>query len=112
MIPSTAPDEVPNLSVETVKGGDIAWVVLQGEADISTLPELEACLEHVELDGTACVHLHVTRLDFADTASIRRLALFARRVKQTGLNIKTCGANATVRMIAGLLHAQDDLGLT
>lgn len=109
---STDHDDVHNLRIEAVTGEDITWIVLAGEADISTLGDLEATLDRVELDGTKSVHLHLTGLDFADTATIRRLTLFARQVQQTGHHIKTCGANPTLRKVAGLLQVQDDLGLT
>lgn len=107
----TDPDDVNNLRVETVKGEDIAWVVLQGEADISTLGDLEAALDHVELHGAKSVHLHVTELDFADAATIRRLTVFARQAKRTGRDVKTCGASPTLRKVAHLLRVHDDLGL-
>ena len=107
----TDPDEKNNLRVETIKGEDIAWVVLHGEADISTLRELDAALEHVELDGATSVHLHLTELDFADAATIRRLTDFAQQVRRTGHDVKTCGASPTLRKVARLLQVHDDLGL-
>lgn len=105
------PDDVNNLRIETATGEDIAWVTLHGEADISTLGDLEAALEHVELNGATAVHLHVTELEFADIATIRRLTAFARRAKQTGHEVQTCGANPTLRKVARLLRVHDDLGL-
>jgi anti-anti-sigma factor len=111
MTPSTDPEDVHNLRIETIKGEGIAWVILQGEADISTLRDLEAALEHVELNGAKSVHLHVTDLDFADAATIRRLTIFARRARRTGHHIKTCGASPTLHKVARLLRVQDDLGL-
>jgi anti-anti-sigma factor len=107
----TDPDDANTLRVDTVKGEDIAWVVLQGEADISTLRDLEVALEHVELDDTRSVHLHVTELEFADAATIRRLTAFARQVRRAGHDVKTCGASPTLRKVAHLLHVHDDLGL-
>ena len=104
-------DDVNNLRIETIKGEDIAWVVLQGEADISTLRDLEAALEQVDLDGAKSVHLHVTELDFADAATIRRLTVFARQVKRTGYDVQTCGASPTLRKVAHLLRVHEDLGL-
>lgn len=107
----TDPDDVNSLRIETATGEDIAWVTLQGEADLSTLRNLEAALEHLDLDGASAVHLHVTELDFADIATIRRLTAFAKRAKQTGHEVRTCGANPTLRKVARLLSVHDDLGL-
>src|SRR5512139_1177185 len=106
----TDPDDVHNLRIKTIKGEDIAWVILQGEADIATLEDLQAALEHVELDCAKSVHLHMSELDFADVATVRRLTIFAKQAKQTGHRIKTCGASPTVRKVARLLEVQDDLG--
>lgn len=106
------PDDEHNLRIETIKREDIAWVILQGEADIATLRDLEAALEHVELDGVKSVHLHVSELDFADAATIRRLTAFAKQAKRTGHDIKTCGAKPAFRKITRLFEVQDDLGLS
>lgn len=104
-------DHVDNLRIETIRGEDIAWVNLRGQADIATLRDLEAALEHVELDGAGCVHLHVNDLDFADVATIRRLTVFAKQAKRAGREVKTCGANPTLRKVARLLRVHEDLGL-
>lgn len=99
------------LRVETVKREDVAWVILQGEADLATLQELEAALTRVQLDDTKAVHLHLARLTFADVASLRQLTMFARSAKQAGRDIRTCGANPTLRKVARLLEVHEDLGL-
>jgi anti-anti-sigma factor len=104
-------DEAHTLRVETVKREDVAWVIVQGEADLATLQELEAGLTRVQLDGTKAVHLHLSRLTFADVASLRQLTMFARSAKEAGRDIKTCGANPTLRKVARLLRVHEDLGL-
>lgn len=104
-------DGLPRLGIHFRKGTGITWLILRGEADISTLDELEAALEHVKDDGAGSVHLHVADLDFADVATVRRLILFARRARRTGHEIMTCGANPTFRTLARLLGARADLGL-
>lgn len=107
----TEPDDV-QLRIEIIKDEDVAWVVLLGEADIASLADLEADLGQVELDGVKSVHLDVTELAFADTATVRRLTVFAKRAKQAGRHIETWGASRTLRTVAHLLEVQDDLGLT
>jgi anti-anti-sigma factor len=106
------PDDVHSLKIETIEGEDVAWVILQGEADIATLRDLEVALDQVELDDIECVHLDLSELRFADVSTIRGLAFFAKRVKQSGRNIEALGANPTLRMVARLCDTRDDLGLT
>ncbi|HEX6248304.1 MAG TPA: STAS domain-containing protein [Nocardioidaceae bacterium] len=100
------------LRVETAREADASWVRLHGEADIATLPHLAAALDGIELDGARCWYLDVTGLEFADVATLRQLATFARQVRRSGHEIRTCGANATLRKVASLLRVQDDLGLS
>ena len=111
MTPLAPHDGAPGFRIEFRHSNDIAWVVLQGEADVSTLELLEAALEHTELTGTTSIHLQVSELDFADAATVRRLTVFAKRARQSGRDIKTCGANPTFRLLARVLDARDALGL-
>lgn len=112
MSTSTDPADVHTLTIETIKGGNVAHVILQGEADFSTLRELEAALQHVELDGASSVQLQVRDLYFADAATIRRLTVFAREARRAGREIRTCGANQAIRQVVGLVDVQGELGLT
>lgn len=112
----TTPSECPldadhGLTVECAKGRQVVNIALRGEGDISTLEQLDFALDHVDLNGATAVHLDVNDLEFADLATIRRLAAFARQAQQTGLTITTCGASATLRRVAALLDAYDILGL-
>lgn len=106
------PDDVHNLRIETITGEDIASVILHGEADISTLRELETALERVELDGATSVRLDVSDLHFADAGAIRQLTIFAKQATQAGYHIETCGVNPTLRKMVRLLEVDDDLRLT
>ena len=86
-------------------------LILQGEADLATLQELETALARIHLDDAKAIHLHLDRLTFADVATLRRLTAFARSAKQSGYDIRTCGANPMIRKVARLLSVQEDLGL-
>jgi anti-anti-sigma regulatory factor len=107
----TGPDDVRDFRIATHKGNDTAWILLRGEADISTLDQLETALERVDLDGTRSVHLDVSELAFVDAATIRRLTVFAVRARQAGHHVDTCGAGPTFRMVARLLGVRDHLRL-
>ncbi len=108
----TSHDDPHPLRVETLKRDDAAWVILQGEADLATLQDLETALARIPLDDAKVVHLHLDRLTFADVATLRRLTAFARNAKLSGHDIQTCGANAMIRKVARLLAVHEDLGLT
>jgi anti-anti-sigma factor len=111
MISYSDPHDVHALRIETTRGEDVARVTLRGEADFSTLRDLDAALERVELDGAASVQLHISELYFADAATIRRLTVFARDVRRAGHEIRTCGANQAIHKVARLLDVQEELGL-
>jgi anti-anti-sigma factor len=107
----TDPDGAPRFCFEIRKANDIAWVILQGEADVATLEALEAALDHAELNGAQSIHLHVKDLQFVDSTTVRRLTVFAKGAKQAGHDVKTCGANRTFHLLARLLGVRNDLGL-
>lgn len=108
----TGYDDTHFLRVETIKREDAAWVILQGEADLATLQDLEAALTRIPLDDAQVIHLHLDRLTFADVATLRRLTAFARGARQSGRDIRTYGANPMIRKVARLLAVHEDLGLS
>ena len=97
--------------VHSVTDEHVLRVVLHGESDVSTLDELDRALADVTLDGARLVHLDLAHLAFADVATIRRLAAFTGHAKRAGHDVTTSGAHHTLRTVADLLDAQDDLGL-
>lgn len=104
-------DGTPGFRIELRKSNEIAWVILQGEADISTLEDLESALAQAELCDARSIHLHVKGLDFVDSTTVRRLTVFAKGAKQNGRQVKTCGASPTFCMLALMLGVREDLGL-
>lgn len=111
MTSSTDPTGAPRFRVELRTGHDMAYIVLQGEADLATLADLEAALDCAPLEQVKSIHLHVKELDFVDATTMRRLTVFAKRARQNGRQVTTCGADSTFRLLARLLRARRDLGL-
>ena len=105
-------DDVENLRVETEKHADVLRVVLHGECDFSRIQELSQALPTLDPDTARLVQLDLTHLAFADTATIRRLAVFAGHARRTGHDVQTFGAHPTMARVADLLHVQLDLGLS
>ncbi len=100
------------LRIETGNQDGATWLTLRGEADIASLEDLQDALASIKLNGCTCVHLNVAGLDFADVATLRQLALFARQARQEARAVTTCGATAVIRKVACLLSVDEELGLT
>ena len=100
------------LTIETVSSELAAWITVHGEADIANVDQLKAALASVELAGRESVHIHVYDLQFADVASVRELAIFAIRAKQSGVTITICGAQPRLHRLARLMQVDGELGLT
>jgi anti-anti-sigma regulatory factor len=107
----TRPSQRGLLRVQSVVSGGTVRIVLAGEADMSTVDDLEMDLELVDLDSCTTVRIDVTGLGFADVATIHRLAVFATNARQTGHEVTTLGASPMFRKVATIMGAQDDLGL-
>ena len=107
----TAPDDAQDLRVETLEDDRTLRVVLHGECDFTLIQKLDQGLPKLTPDTARLVQLDLTYLAFADTATIRALAMFARNARRTGHDVQTFGAHPTVVKVADLLHVQPDLGL-
>jgi ABC-type transporter Mla MlaB component len=105
-------DGVQELRVHSVTHKHVLRIAVHGESDFSTLHELDRALADITLDGARLVHLDLAHLAFADVATVRRLAAFTGDAKRSGHDVTTSGAHHTLRKVADLLHAQDDLGLS
>lgn len=103
-----APDGT-TLLVQTGVSQATAWIVMQGEADVSNLERLSSALASIRLDDVDAMHIHVHDLDFIDVAAFRQLTTFTKHVKQTGRAVMTYGAHPIVRRMAQILRTQDQL---
>jgi anti-anti-sigma factor len=101
----------PHLHVKTAHSETGAWIVIQGEADAANLDELEAALASIELDGQKAVNLDLSELSFIDVAALRQLTSFAMRMRQSGHDVTTSGAQPLILEVASALKVQDTLGL-
>ena len=99
------------VSVKNTKADGVAYLVFHGEADFSTLAELDSGFGQVQLDQGDAIHLDLSGLEFADTAAIRQLTHFARQARHNGHNVTTTGAAPTLRAAVDHLGVRDDLGI-
>jgi anti-anti-sigma factor len=106
----TDPDH-GRLTVETNADGAALRIVLRGEADVTSLPDLRGALAGIALDGTREVDLDVSGLAFLDVAALRHLTLFARELGEGGRRLRTRGATPAVAHLIRLVGVDGDLGL-
>ena len=71
------------LEVRETDLGDIAFVELSGELDLTNVDELERRLEQLSADAAALV-LDLNRIQFLDSAALHVLFSLARRLEEEG----------------------------
>ena len=92
-------------SAELLNGGGPTVVKLLGELDLSTVPQLEACLEGLGADG-ADVRLDLSGLSFCDSSGISAMVTASKRVRKRGGHLSIVSPQPAVRSvleITGLL---------
>jgi anti-sigma B factor antagonist len=97
--------EAACFSVELQSGEGPAAVKLIGELDVSTAPQLEACLEELGADG-ADVRLDLSGLSFCDSSGISAMVTASKRVRKHGGHLYIVSPQPAVRSvleITGLL---------
>jgi anti-anti-sigma factor len=105
-------DPGARLHVKTANSENVAWIMIQGEADTANLEQLEAALTGIELNGQKTVHIDVSDLDFIDVPALRRLTSFAMQLRQSGHDVMTRGAPPLLQEVAHILNVRETLGLT
>ena len=94
-----------HFSAELLSGEGPAVVKLFGELDLSTAPQLEACLNGLGVDG-ADVRLDLSGLSFCDSSGISAMVTAAKRVRKRRGHFSIVSPQPAVRSvleITGLL---------
>jgi anti-anti-sigma factor len=78
-------------------------IVLSGETDLTTVPDLSAVLTAQLANGTRHLTVDVAALMFADSASIRALVLTAPALKQRGGDLVLVWPQPAVARVLSLL---------
>lgn len=84
-------------------------IVLSGEADITSAPELTALIAEQLSDGTRELTIDMSGLRYADSASIRTLVLAARTLRERGGSLVLLRPQPSVARILTLLGADQML---
>ena len=74
-----------NLNIETVTHDEYYEVIVAGELDVYTVPELEEVLMQMRQEGTHDIHVNVTNVSYMDSTG---LGLFVGTLKALNQNDK------------------------
>ena len=72
------------LELNTEREGDRVRLVLSGELDISSAPQLEGALERVEAEGPEELVLDLRGLQFMDSTGLRTVVSADQRARDAG----------------------------
>jgi anti-sigma B factor antagonist len=83
-------------------------VVVSGELDIASAPQLRALLEHEDRDEIA---VDLSRLTFMDATGLRVLLEAARRAKQEGRSFSVVNPRPPIRRLFALTAVERTLDI-
>ena len=81
-------DQLTELCIDVVPDGAGATVVLAGEIDLATAPELQARLESLIDATTGDVAVDVARVTFLDSTGLHVIALVHRRLRDESRQLR------------------------
>jgi anti-sigma B factor antagonist len=95
--------EGPPFSIEIDRSRDGAWVLLvTGEVDPHTAPDLDGCLRECETDGVTQVVVDFTESTLLDSTGLGVLIAAQGRLEERGVELKVAGANRVVGHVFGV----------
>lgn len=97
------------LTASVTAGQSGPVIMLSGEADLTSAAQLSALISAQLPDGTRELTIDMTRLRYADSASIRTLVLAARTLKERGGSLILLSPQPPVARILTLLGADQIL---
>jgi anti-sigma B factor antagonist len=103
--------DVNPLTVSAAREDDGVRVVLAGELDIGSAPEVEEVLRKVESDGAQTLTIDLRGLTFMDSTGLRMLVAADKRAKDAGRSLRIVRGPAPVQRILDLTGLGDKLPL-
>jgi anti-sigma B factor antagonist len=103
--------DVNPLTVSAAREDDGVRVVLAGELDIGSAPEVEEVLHKVESDGAQTLTIDLRGLTFMDSTGLRMLVAADKRAKDAGRSLRIVRGPAPVQRILDLTGLGDKLPL-
>lgn len=93
-----------DLVVESRAGN--TTIVVDGELDLATVPELDLAIRQAEMNGVRSLVLDLTRLAFCDSSGVHMICEARDRAHEQGMRL-TVRANPAVRRVFGLCGVHD-----
>ncbi|MGA9859760.1 MAG: STAS domain-containing protein [Solirubrobacteraceae bacterium] len=90
------------LRSEAVQSGATTILRLDGELDLATEPELDACLQHVLAGGAQSVAVDLRRLTFMDSSGIRAFISAERTCRERGVRFVLIRGSAAIDRLLAL----------
>jgi anti-anti-sigma factor len=87
------------MDIQTRDENGVKVVILKGEMDTISSPEVEAFLDELRAGGTKKVLLNFEGLDFISSAGLRVLLATARQLKVAGGGLRVCSLNPEVKEV-------------
>ena len=100
----------PLFAVHSENDDGRVCVVLSGELDMATVPELEREVERAERRGSKVASLDLGRLSFMDAAGLRCILSMAEKAEADGRALSVVGAGPAVRRVFELTGQDGLLG--
>ena len=97
-------EEATSLTVLTTARHGVVWIVVRGEADLSTREQLRTSLAGIGLGRASLVYLDLRLLTFCDVASCRTLLRFERQNMAAGHDVRFHRATPIVRKVMSILR--------
>jgi anti-sigma B factor antagonist len=100
----------PNLTIVTRLDPHAAVVVVHGEVDLATAPQLRDAALRALAVGAGNLHLDLTGVTFMDSAGLHVLLATRRRARLTGGHLALCGTSRCVDRLLELTGTASILG--
>jgi anti-sigma B factor antagonist len=100
---------VDELRVEIQESAHAWSVVVRGEVDISSAPQLEAVLEDVIAKGALLVALELEHVDFLDSSGLRVILAAANKLRDRDGSLVIGGASPAVLSVLEITGVIDRL---
>jgi anti-sigma B factor antagonist len=103
--------EHPYLTVEVMSAPDAHTIVLAGEADLHSVPEVEAALEEAFDGGPRLIVIDLSNLTFIDSSGLHALITGHERCRARGHELRIIPGPANVQRLFELTGMNDVLPL-
>jgi anti-anti-sigma factor len=93
---TSRPVPAPALDLEVLTGGGRTVVVVRGDVDAATAPQLEAALLALPLAGSSTLELELSEVGLIGSVGLSVLIAASRRCQQSGVELVLCHVRDSV----------------